>query len=510
MRVFNKSHHENCASPSKMSRQLVVRLCDISKHFDGQVVLDRINCELAEGQVIVLRGVNGAGKSTLVDILCGFRSPDSGSLEYCGSGDKVVLHFPQPWWRQGAFARFRPDSIAKLGITRTWQDIRLFPNHTLWENIALATPEQVGENPLLAVARPAKVRAQQASVFGSAATMLEHLGLPGRADSTGERLSLGESKRVAIARALATKSRIIVLDEPFSGLDASGVTSLTQTLERLTQENPITLLIIEHVLNVPRLLPLATQVWTLGDGKLEIDTPANVGREYSATGGNALIDSLISDDILVEERILAGGAKLTVLSHPEIGPKVLEIKDVVIQRGSRLVVGERQRDGSTVGLSISLRAGQTGILEAPNGWGKSSLMLATSGLIPVSSGSIHIMGQSVNQLPAWRRARLGLGMLQSRDNSFPGLTVKEVLKLSGLDGLEFGSALDQRQVANLSGGERQKLSLACFRALNVSVALLDEPWSALDRAGLDAARQVMIPKPGVASLISMPTGYKEK
>jgi branched-chain amino acid transport system ATP-binding protein len=120
------------------------------------------------------------------------------------------------------------------------------------------------------------------------------------------------------------------------------------------------------------------------------------------------------------------------------------------------------------------------------------------------------MGQLVGKLPAWRRARLGLGLLQSRDNSFPGLSVKEVLQLSGLTGSEFGSAFERREVASLSGGERQKLSLICFGARDISVALLDEPWSALDANGLDAARDLMIPRPGIASLISMPTGYEEK
>jgi energy-coupling factor transporter ATP-binding protein EcfA2 len=144
---------------------------------------------------------------------------------------------------------------------------------------------------------------------------------------------------------MATQARAIVLDEPFSGLDEQGVKSLTRTFEQLTQEHRITLLIIEHVLNVPRLLPLATQVWTLRDGKLEIDTPSNVSHEYSDSGTNALINALVKDDIRVEERRLTGGAKLTVLSHPEVGPKALEITDLVVERGSRLVIGERMQDG---------------------------------------------------------------------------------------------------------------------------------------------------------------------
>ena len=261
---------------------------------------------------------------------------------------------------------------------------------------------------------------------------------------------------------------------------------------------------------MPLLLPLATQVWTLSGGKLEVDSPVNIRREYSAPGAKTLISSLVGEGTRVEERSLCGGARLTVLSHPEIGTTALEIKNLVVRRGSRLVVGEPLGGGNTVGLSFLLRAGETGILEAPNGWGKTSLMLAASGLIPISSGSIHIMGESVSRMPAWRRARLGLGMLQSRNNSFPGLAVKEVLQLSGLGGWEFGSEFERRPVASLSGGERQKLSLACFQARNASVALLDEPRSALDSNGLGAAREAMIPRPGIASLISMPTGYEEK
>jgi len=488
----------------------VIRLENISKHFDGQVILDRVSCELGESQVILLRGSNGAGKTTLVNILCGFLSPDSGVWEYCGTSKRIVLRFPQPWWCRGTMARFRPDAIAKFGITRTWQDTRLFPNHALWENIAVATPGQIGENPFCALTRPARVRRQDRAAFDSSATLLDHLGLPGRADSTADQLSLGESKRVAIARALATRAQMIVLDEPLSGLDADGVTSLVRMLERLTAESQITLLIIEHFLNVPRLLPLATQIWTLRDGKLKIDTPMSVRSEYSALGSNAFTNSLIGPDVRVEKRELGAGARLIVLSHPQVGPTALDLKDVVVRRGARAVAGERWHDGTTRGLTLSLRLGQTGIIEAPNGWGKSSLMAAISGLVPMCSGSIQLRGQSVSDMPAWRRARLGLGMLQSRENSFPGLTVKEVLQLSGLAVREFGSAFEHKLVASLSGGERQKLSITCFRARDVSVALLDEPWAALDASGLETARELMIPRPGRACLISMPTGYEEQ
>jgi ABC-type branched-subunit amino acid transport system ATPase component len=499
----------NKAALQDVSRRGVIRLQDVSKHFNGQLVLDRISCELGESQVILLRGSNGAGKTTLVNILCGFLAPDSGTWEFRGRGGRVALRFPQPWWHRLAMARFRPDAIAKMGITRTWQDTRLFPNHTLWENIALATPGQVGENPLWALGRPGKVRTQHSEVLSSAGELLKGLGLPGRANSTADQLSLGESKRVAIARSLATRAGIIVLDEPLSGLDASGVRSLIRTLEQLTTERRVTLLIIEHLLNVPRLLPLATQVWTLNDGRLEIDTPANVGREYSALASDAFTAALVGPGIQVERRDLGGGARLIVLSHPQVGAVALDLADVVVRRGSRAVAGARQQDGSTLGLSISLRFGQTGILEAPNGWGKSSLMMAIAGLIP-ASGSIHITGQLLGDLPGWRRARLGLGMLQSRDNSFPGLAVKEVLQLSGLSGRDFGSVFEHRKVASLSSGEQQKLSIACFRARNVSVALLDEPWAALDARGLEAARELMIPRPDRACLVSMPTGYEEQ
>jgi ABC-type multidrug transport system ATPase subunit len=337
--------------------------------------------------------------------------------------------------------------------------------------------------------------------MASSMKALEHLGLGGLADSSGIGLSLGESKRVALARALATGARIIVLDEPLSGLDYEGVRSFIRTLEAVSEEKGIVLLISEHVLNVPHVLPIATDVWTLADGKIRTETAESVRSAYPEALSKAFVD-LLRAGVDVDRHNLPGGANLTVLSDSDVGQPTLEMNDVVVKRGSRLIPG-------ATGVSITLRAGQTGILEAPNGWGKSSLMLAAAGVVPVIRGSIHIMGQCVDGLPTWKRARLGLGMLQSRDSSFPDLSVRDVLQLSKVSQSVVDSALLNRQVATLSGGERQKLSLICFRDRKSSVALLDEPWTALDERGIEMAREIMIPRRGVASLISVPTGYEE-
>ena len=169
---------------------------------------------------------------------------------------------------------------------------------------------------------------------------------------------------------------------------------------------------------------------------------------------------------------------------------MLSVEDLVVYRGKRLVIGEDQ-NGEVRGIYFQLYKGQINILQAPNGWGKTTLMEAIAGLIPIHRGSIRLNGQPIEALPPWERVNLGLSLLQSRDNTCLNLTVREALNLARVDKVPHHvSNLLSKKVSNLSGGERQKLAFYCAIAKGESF-LMDEPFSALDAQSLHRCLQQM-------------------
>jgi ABC-type branched-subunit amino acid transport system ATPase component len=144
---------------------------------------------------------------------------------------------------------------------------------------SLATPDQIGESPLGAILRSVAVRKEENRLLAEADSLLAELGLQGRETSSAGLVSLGQSKRVAIARAVRAGARILFLDEPLAGLDAVGIADVVEMLERLAHDDQLTLVIVEHLFNIPRILDFATTVWTLSNGKLEVESPSAVRAE---------------------------------------------------------------------------------------------------------------------------------------------------------------------------------------------------------------------------------------
>lgn len=175
--------------------------------------------------------------------------------------------------------------------------------------------------------------------------------------------------------------------------------------------------------------------------------------------------------------------KVKVMETTEDLP-ILEIDNLVVRRGDRVVLGYQEADGATYGLNFALKKGELAFLQAPNGWGKTTLLEAIMGLIPITRGDIKFCGQSITRMDAWDRAQLGLTFLQSQRHSFPSLTVRENLRLAKV--IEMPDTLTpllERQLSNLSGGEKQKVAIACAKRKH-QVGFYDEPFAALDPAGI--------------------------
>lgn len=472
-------------------RSVVLRIRDLRKSFGGQVVLDGASAELREGEIVLLQGDNGSGKTTLLNILSGNLEPDSGFIDLRINGASEDFAFPRRWWQNlNPFDHFTPERVAREGVGRTWQDVRLFGTMALAENIAVATPHQPGENPFSVFFQPGKTRRKELENLQAASIRLDGLGLKGREFSSADRISLGQTKRVAIARAVQAGARILFLDEPLAGLDSGGIENVLNLLRELVREHRVTVVVIEHVFNIPRILDLADAVWTLQNGKINVETPATIREQR--TGSDADIVSWAIEQLGRESTVsnepLTEGAVLWRIQNSQSNIQrsatpLLEVRELVVRRGKRIVVGREESDEAVQGLSFSIARGEILILQAPNGWGKTTLADAIAGLIPIEGGEIRLAGKRVENLPAWERARSGLSFLPAKNTLFPNLTVRENLRLANTSRDSDSFAGHQaRSVGSLSGGERQRVSLATVKPS--CFGIYDEPFSALDKSTL--------------------------
>jgi ABC-type branched-subunit amino acid transport system ATPase component len=378
--------------------------------------------------------------------------------------------------------------MAQAGVSRSWQEVRLFGTQTLYDNVAVASPGQMGEGPFDALFRPLQVRQEQRILREKVRETLAGLGLRERIDSSADRISLGQARRVSILRAVHGGARVLFLDEPLAGLDDVGRTAVLALLRELAREHKLTLVIVEHVFNIPRVLDLANTVWTLASGRLTVEALVAVREQVAAQTGDGLLTWLrevAGPGGRVTEEQLPGGAVLRRVVGAAGGDMVLHASDLVVHRGRRLVLGEEMGD-RVQGVSLTLRQGELVVLQAPNGWGKTTLLEALAGLLPLSRGTVQLLGRPVERWPAWERRRQGLTLLQARNQTFPNLTVREALRLAGVEEVPDGVArLLERPAAQLSGGEKQKVALACaLQGTPFTVAILDEPFSALDLSAL--------------------------
>lgn len=486
----------------------------LRKSFGGQIVLDGVDLELHRGEVVLLRGENGSGKTTLLNILTGSLEPDSGRIEYRADDSPRSFSFPRRFWQSlNTFDHFVPEFVAQEGIGRTWQGIRLFGSQTLSDNIAVASSGHPGENPLVALLRPGKCARHERRVVSQAKEALAAFGLAGREKSSGDKVSLGQTKRVAIARAVAGGARVLFLDEPLAGLDRDGVREILGLLRSLVERDGLTLVIVEHVFNQPHLEPIVTTDWLLSRGRLwRNGALAAEVRGARASDASPWLSWLSETGAEVRDEPLPRGAVLTRIRRVSSGPRsqqpVLEARDLLVRWGSRIALGLDDH-GDPRGLHLELFEGEIALLQAPNGWGKSTFLAAATGAAADVQGTLRLDGIDLEALPTWQRVQRGLRVLPSDSALFPDLSVRDLATLTSPATAESGESgiPVHRRLGSLSGGELQRVALDSFLRHGTSgrALLLDEPFRALDeRSAREFASRLARLAPGRAILITVP------
>ncbi|MCI0558169.1 MAG: ATP-binding cassette domain-containing protein [Nitrososphaera sp.] len=248
------AENDNFSPPLTCADSYAVQAEHLSLAFGGQQILADVSFAIPRSKAVLLQGDNGSGKTTLLNVMSGFLRPDKGHL----------------WLRLNGYhldsVRASPEQLARTGLGRLWQDIRLFPTMTVLENVLAATPRLVGQNPALALAIWPVVIRQGREAKERAFYHLEMVGMVERASSSADKLSVGQMKRVALARLLQCNADLFLLDEPLAGLDVESAEKLIALLNDLSKNQAKTLLVVEH--QHERMAPLCDEIWYLAGGKL--------------------------------------------------------------------------------------------------------------------------------------------------------------------------------------------------------------------------------------------------
>jgi ABC-type branched-subunit amino acid transport system ATPase component len=246
----------------RMGKRLILEATAISKRFDGLTALSNVDFAIEEGTIAGLIGPNGAGKTTFFNIVTGLTKPSSGELLFDGR----------------SIVGLRPNRVTERGIARTFQSIRLFPSMTALENILVGEHSRLHGTVPAAVIRPPSTMREERAARERALELLSFVGLEGRADTLAKNFPYGDQRRLEIARALATRPRLLLLDEPTAGMNTGETIELTEFLTRLPSELGLSILLIEHHMEV--VMGLSHHVTVLDHGvKISEGPPTQVQRD---------------------------------------------------------------------------------------------------------------------------------------------------------------------------------------------------------------------------------------
>jgi branched-chain amino acid transport system ATP-binding protein len=236
----------------------LLSISDVSKRFGGLQALSGVSLTIQQGQIYGLIGPNGAGKTTFFNVITGLYQPDTGSFALAGK----------------PYSPSAPHAVAKAGIARTFQNIRLFGDMSVLENVMVGCHVRTKQNIFGAVFRHKAAREEEAQIKAKSQQLLDFVGIGQFAARTARHLSYGDQRRLEIARALATEPQLLALDEPAAGMNATEKLALRELLVKIQAEGK-TILLIEH--DVKLMMGLCDRLTVLDYGKpIAEGVPADV------------------------------------------------------------------------------------------------------------------------------------------------------------------------------------------------------------------------------------------
>ncbi len=352
----------------------LLEVSDIVVRFGGVVALDGPSFSVEDGQVCGLIGPNGAGKTTLFNCVSRLYNPAEGSITF--DGDDLLEH--------------RPHEVAGLGIARTFQNLALIHALSVRDNVMLGAHHRSRAGFASSALSLPGERREERRVRSEADEVLERLGLGDVADRPAGGLPYGTLKRVELARALCQRPRLLMLDEPASGLSHEEVDALGQLIVSLRDDLDLTVLLVEHHMGMVMRVSDTVVVLEFGQ-KIADGAPSEVQQDEQRDRG-----------LPRSERV-----------------SLLEVTDLEAGYGPVTVLR---------GISFTVDEGRIVTVLGPNGAGKTTTLRALSGMIR-RSGTIHFDGKDVSRHGPERMARHSIAHVPEGRGTFTGLTVEENLRV---------------------------------------------------------------------------------
>jgi branched-chain amino acid transport system ATP-binding protein len=457
----------------------------VAVRFGGLQALTDVNLEVPVGEVTGLIGPNGAGKTTLFNVVTGLQVPTNGRLSLDGRD----------------ITNMKPHKRARIGIGRTFQRLETFGSLSVRENILVAAEMKRGYS------------RERFNPGDLADELIERIGLGSVAGNRVEKLPTGTQRLIEIARALATKPKLLLLDEPSSGLNEQETEELSDLLRELAASG-LGILLVEHdmamvmttcdhinVLDFGQIIAYGTpeevqanpivRAAYLGEGDEKEEVPeeqAALLEEVSALQAevHAETDADMADDRAGRPSVTVNGSS----APPAPGTGEPVAPTGAIEGAALQLNGIRAGYGSIDvlhGINLSIPPGTVYALLGPNGAGKTTTLKVAGGIVSPNAGDVYFLGQRVNGKAPDALARAGLCTVPEGRGIFPNLTVLENLRTMTYTGTSFSDIEEaaysrfprlkerRKQTAGtLSGGEQQMLSIARAIATNPKVLMLDE------------------------------------
>ena len=259
----------------------VLKVENATMQFGGVVAVDNLNLEINEGEIVALIGPNGAGKTTAFNVVTGVYQPTNGAVWF--NGEKIVENHPQGKMKKlykgehnGEYTQVlspTPDKITKLGMARTFQNIRLWKSQTVFNNVLIAKHCRATSNVFSATFRLNRKEEQQQRQHVE--ELLKIVGLYDVKDELATSLPYGKQRRLEIARALAAEPQLLLLDEPAAGMNPQETDELTAFIGEIRDRLKLTTFLIEHHMNL--VMGISDRIYVLDFGKLIAEgTPAEI------------------------------------------------------------------------------------------------------------------------------------------------------------------------------------------------------------------------------------------